>query len=96
MGFVQNDADSCVFAQTTENSLTITIQFMWIILSSNTRMMEVKKCLETRFKMKQLDRIRYCFGIFIDYDQDKKCKLLYQKHYTFYAREVWLSASEGS
>ena len=52
-----------------------------ILATTESDMSTIKKCLGTRFKMKDFGELHYCLGVCIEWDKDKNTLWLHQKHY---------------
>lgn len=81
-GFIQNPADYCVHTKQTECEKVILV--VWvddiIIAASNEKVLiDVKKILTARFKMKDLGKLRYFLGI--DFEQSDNCVKMSQTKY---------------
>lgn len=81
--FTQNPADHCVYTKESKETGKVII-VVWvddlIIAASNTQSLEqVKNMLSTRFKMKDLGRLKYFLGI--DFCQTEGCVKMSQKRY---------------
>lgn len=73
--FTQNPADHCVYTKESKQAGKVII-VVWvddlIIAASNTKTLEqVKKMLSTRFKMKDLGRLKHFLGM--DFSQCDDC-----------------------
>ena len=80
-GFSQTTADPCVFVRLSD---TVTIVAVYvddlILITTNSHgMLEVKRSLAERFKMKDMGTLHYCLGISIVQNED--CISLHQKQY---------------
>ena len=81
-GFVQSDADPCVFVKKEEVSVIIIAVYvddLILITDCMQRMSEIKKFLSEKFKMKDLGKLHYCLGITVD-QKDGFVKI-HQEHY---------------
>ena len=80
--FTQNPADHCVYAKESKGEKVMIA--IWvddlIIAASNTKSLQkVKNMLSTKFKMKDLGRIKHFLGM--DFSQSKGCVKVSQKRY---------------
>ena len=81
--FTQNPADHCVYTKESKQAGKVII-VIWvddlIIAANNTRSLEqVKAMLSTRFKMKDLGRLKHFLGI--DFSQSDDCVTMSQQRY---------------
>lgn len=82
--FKQNPADHCVYTKESEQTGKVII-VIWvddlIIAASNTQSLEqVKAMLSSRFKMKDLGKLKHFLGI--DFSQTDECVTMSQQRYT--------------
>jgi len=80
--FTQNQADHCVYAKESKEEKVIIA--IWvddlIIAASDTKCLEkVKNMLSTKFKMKDLGRVKHFLGM--DFSQSDGCVKVSQKRY---------------
>jgi hypothetical protein len=80
-GFVQSNADPCVFTRFNEHTTIVAVYVDDLILIADVKeiMLETKGLLSERFKMKDMGQLHYCLGVNIVYGQN--CVWLHQKQY---------------
>lgn len=81
-GFVQNDADHCVYSSESKNGkviLLVWVDDLIIAASNNTLLSDVKEMLKRRFKMKDLGPLKHFLGI--DFSQSKDKIMMTQKRH---------------
>ena len=83
MGYIQSKADPCVYIKRFEeiSIIAVYVDDLAILATTESDMSTIKKCLGTRFKMKDLGELHYCLGVCIEWDKDKNTLWLHQKHY---------------
>lgn len=65
-GFIQNDADHCVYSRESENGkviLLVWVDDLIIAASDDTLLCEVKEMMKRRFKMKDMGPLKHFLGI---------------------------------
>lgn len=81
-GFVQNDADHCVYSRESENEkviLLVWVDDLIIAASNNTLLSDVKEMLKRRFKMKDMGPLKHYLGI--DFIQSEgEIKMTQKRH----------------
>ena len=80
--FIQNQADHCVYTSEIENQkvfILIWVDDIIIAASNEVLMTEVKKMLTSKFKMKDLGKLKHFLGI--DFEQSEHCVKMSQKKY---------------
>ena len=79
VGFLQSNADPCVFTRIDQHTTIVAVYVDDFILIADVEevMSEVKQLLSERFKMKDMGQLHYCLGVNIVYGQN--CCWLYQK-----------------
>ncbi|KAG7479129.1 Retrovirus-related Pol poly from transposon TNT 1-94 [Solea senegalensis] len=81
-GFVQNDADHCVYNRESENEkviLLVWVDDLIIAASNNTLLSDVKEMLKRRFKMKDMGPLKHFLGI--DFKQSEgEVKMTQKRH----------------
>ena len=80
-GFVQSNADPCVFIRLDEHTTIVAVYVDDLILITDVIevMLEIKGLLSERFRMKDMGQLHYCLGVNIVYGQN--CVWLHQKQY---------------
>lgn len=80
-GFVQSNADPCVFIRLDEHTTIVAVYVDDLILITDVIevMLETKELLSERFRMKDMGQLHYCLGVNIVYGQN--CVWLHQKQY---------------
>ena len=66
LGLKQSTADPCVFIQAEAESMTIVAVYVDDLIVMSTfreKLMDVKKALSGRFKMKDMGPLHYCLGV---------------------------------
>ena len=65
MGFTQTKSDACIYVSTGEEIFIIAVYIDYILLATRTdkRMTEVKKKIASKFKVKDLGKLRYFLGV---------------------------------
>ena len=83
MGYIRSKADPCVYIKRFEeiSIIAVYVDDLAILATTESDMSTIKKCLGTRFKMKDLGELHYCLGVCIEWDKDKNTLWLHQKHY---------------
>lgn len=79
-GFVQNDADHCVYSRESENEkviLLVWVDDLIIVASNNTLLRDVKEMLKKRFKMKAMGSLKHFLGL--NFEQSEGAITIYQK-----------------
>lgn len=82
MHFVQNQTDHCVYTRENDSEkvfIVIWVDDVIIAASNENVLMDVKKTLASKFKMKDLGRLRHCLGI--DFNQTDHCVKMSQSKY---------------
>lgn len=71
-GFIQNNADHCVFTRFDEHRMIIAVYVDDLILISDVTeiMSGMKRLLSERFRMKDMGQLHYCLGVNIVYGQN--------------------------
>ena len=84
LGFVQLDADPCIYHLTDDTSLYMGVYVDDIVIagSDKTSIERVKKQLVAKFDIKDLGELSYFLGISIVQNRDKKTVWLRQPAYT--------------
>ena len=80
---MQSTADPCVFIKV-EGTLTVVAVYdddLILITITTKDMRKLKTSLESRFEMKDLSALHYCFGINAIQDKEKGCVWIHQKQY---------------
>lgn len=81
-GFVQNDADQCVYSREFENEkviLLVWVDDLIIAANNNTLLSDVKEMLKRRFKMKDMGPLKHFLGI--DFRQaEGEVKMTQKRH----------------
>lgn len=80
--FVQNQADPCVYTRETENEKVLIVIFvddLILAASDENALRDVKNMLASRFKMKDLGRLKHFLGI--DFNQIDNCVKMSQAKY---------------
>ena len=81
-GFVQNDADHCVYSRKSEKEkviLLVWVDDLIIAASNNTLLSDVKEMLKSRFKMKDMGPLKHFLGI--DFRQSEgEIKMTQKRH----------------
>ena len=81
-GFVQNDADHCVYSRESEKEkviLLVWVDDLLIAASNNTSLNDVKEMLKRRFKMKDMGPLKHFLGI--DFKQSEgEIKMTQKRH----------------
>ena len=81
-GFVQNDADHCVYSRKSEKEkviLLVWVDDLIIAASNNTLLSDVKEILKRRFKMKDMGPLKHFLGI--DFRQSEgEIKMTQKRH----------------
>ena len=80
-GFVQSDADPCVFIRLDEHTTIVAVYVDDLILITDIIevMVETKRLLSEQFRMKDMGQLHYCLGVNIVYGQNRVW--LHQKQY---------------
>ena len=80
-GFVQSNADPCVFLRMAEHTTIVAVYVDDLILITDTMgvMEETKRVLSERFRMKDMGQLHYCLGVSVVYEQNSVW--LHQKQY---------------
>ena len=80
-GFVQSNADPCVFIRLDEHTTILAVYVDDLILIADVIevMLETKRLLSERFRMKDMGQLHYCLGVNIVYGPN--CVWLHQKQY---------------
>ena len=82
-GYVQSDADPCVFTQldehTTMSIVAVYVDDLILITDVVEVMLKTKGLLSKRFRMKYMGQLHYCLGMNIVYGRN--CVWLHQKQY---------------
>ncbi|MCP3664053.1 MAG: hypothetical protein GY696_16435 [Gammaproteobacteria bacterium] len=65
IGFKQSEADPCIFMRSGENLAVVAVYVDDLILvaKNDQEMGDLKRCLEAKFKMKDMGNLHYCLGI---------------------------------
>lgn len=88
MRFDPSAADPCIFVRKEKSGemsmIAVYVDDLIIVAKTDKMMTEIKRCLEARFKMKDLGRLHHCLGITVEYDNSGSCLWLHQKLYLFY------------
>ncbi len=81
VGFRQSDADPCVFIHLGDNFAIVAayVDDLILLTKNSDEMTELKKMLESCFKMKDMGELHYCLGVSIV--QNKDSLVLHQKQY---------------
>ena len=71
MGYIQSKADPCVYIKRFEeiSIIAVYVDDLAILATTESDMSTIKKCLGTRFKMKDLGELHYCLGVCIEWDK---------------------------
>ena len=80
-GFVQSNADPCVFIRLDEHTTIVAVYVDDLILITDAMevMLETKGLLSKHFKMKDMNQLHYCLGVNIVHRQN--CVWLHQQQY---------------
>jgi hypothetical protein len=85
VGSRQSTADPCVYIQLEENTVVcivaVYVDDLIIMTMSEKVMIEIKKVLTRRFRMKDMGPLHYCLGITIEQDRENNCIWMHQEQY---------------
>ena len=82
-GFLQSDADSCIYIQDTDTLSIVAVYADDLIIATKTNeeMQEVKQMLQSQFEMKELYELHYCLGVNIRQNKADRAVEIHQKQY---------------
>ena len=83
LGFAQSSADPCVYVKSSDPMVIIAVYVddLPILAKTEADMTNVKNCLASQFKMKDLGEFRYCLGVSAEWSGDRSSLWLHQKQF---------------
>ena len=81
--FTQSEADPCIYVRNIDAPCIVAVYVDDLIIATKTEkdMQQVKKLLQSQFKMKDMGELHYCLGITIKQDKADKTVEIQQKQY---------------